>query len=462
MLASPLGAPPRTAPRAKSPDLQRVPIGDAPVTLGRDAALAQIVIAHPAVSRAHAMVRRVDGRLVVADLGSTNGTFVDGRRVTDLLPLSGGASLEIGPAVYVVDAHGLVPRTRTTGARLTVDGVSVAIGPRGAERTLLTDVSLTLEGGSLLCVLGPSGCGKSTLLKLVAGRLAPTTGRVLVDGGDVHRQFDAVRHRLGYVPQREALRDELTVADMLRYTARLRLPPDLGRAETDEIIIGLAERTGLADRLGTRIGALSGGQRRRLGLVNEFVARPSLALLDEVTTGLDEEAAHELMALVQEFAGDGMTVLCVTHTVAAVKPYADACLVLAAGGVPAFLGPPAEVARHFGVASLADVYARLRERPADGWRRRRRCRRQRRCRRNARAGTHALRVGSDSPAYSRSATSTSSATTGAPLPSPSARVSSSVSRCVCSSAPARSRRRVTSSSDSCSPSRRSGSAATTR
>ncbi|HEY0777436.1 MAG TPA: ATP-binding cassette domain-containing protein, partial [Gemmatirosa sp.] len=345
-------------------DLRRLTVGDAGVTIGRDAAVAQIVIAHPAVSRAHAAIRRVNGALVVEDLGSTNGTFVEGRRIAKPTALRAGASLEIGSAVYVVDANGLTPLTPTSGARLAIDAVSLAVGARGHERTLLSDVTVGLDGAGLLCVLGPSGCGKSTLLKLVAGRLAPTRGRVLVDDVDVHGSYDSVKHRLGYVPQHEALRDELTVAEMLRYTARLRLPPDLARSETDDIIVGLAERTGLAERLGTRIGALSGGQRRRLGLINEFVGRPSLALLDEVTSGLDEEAAHGLMQLIKEFVGDGMTVVCVTHTVAAVEPYADTCLILATGGYPAFFGSPADAPRFFGVASLADVYARLHQRPS--------------------------------------------------------------------------------------------------
>jgi ABC transport system ATP-binding/permease protein len=334
-------------------------ISSGPVLIGRDVQDAQIPLPHPSVSRRHARLSLdAGGRTVVEDLGSTNGTFVDGALIRGQAELRVGGLLQIGPFRLVRTTRGLEPAASPEQNGITAHDVS---GGAGSPRRLLDRVSFSAHRGALTCILGPSGCGKSTLLSVLAGRSAPTRGYVTALDADVHREYDRIKQQLGFVPQREALRDELTVSEFLRYSAQLRLPADLTRAESDDLILRLVEQTGLAERLDSRIHTLSGGERRRLGMVNELLGRPAVLLLDEVTSGLDEEAAHELMRLIVEVAQSGVAVVCVTHTIAAVEPYAHHCLVLAPGGVPVFLGPPRAAARHLGVESIAGIYGALRQ-----------------------------------------------------------------------------------------------------
>ena len=341
----------------------RLPPGEGMLVLGRDGGAADVVLSHPSISRRHVLVQRAPDGCMVRDLGSTNGTFLDGRALTAPTPLRDGAVLEIGPYRLVRRGEALEVDRGADSSTLQLRSLSFAVRVGDQSRTLVDAVSVQLSGPGLTCVLGPSGSGKSTLLGLLAGRLTPTGGQVLIDGVDVHRHFARVKDRLAFVPQREALRDELTVAEFLRFSAQLRLPPDLSRREADALVLHLVDRTGLAERLETPIRALSGGQRRRLGMVNELLSQPTVLLLDEVTSGLDEEAAHDLMSLVADIASGGVTVVCVTHTIGTIEGYADQCLVLAPGGVPIYLGPPRALAGTFGVSSIAEIYGPIRDAP---------------------------------------------------------------------------------------------------
>jgi ABC-type multidrug transport system ATPase subunit len=361
--ASPSGAP---APRIA---LEHVRASASGLIVGRDRERAAFVVPHPAVSRAHAsLASRSDGSVVVTDLGSTNGTFVNGRRATGPTVLSFGGRLDIGPCSWTHAGDALVAASRSAGAVLEVDGLSLQRHSSGRATPLLQNVGLALPAGGVTCVLGPSGSGKSTLLSVISGRRRPSSGQVRVDDVDIHAHYDSIKQRIGFVPQREALHEGLTVAEMLRYTARLRLPADFTPAETDALIADLVQRTRLADRLTSRVTTLSGGERRRLGLVNELLGRPSLILLDEVTSGLDDESAQEIMQLVTQLGRDGMTVVCVTHTISAVEAYADQCIVLAKGGIAAFVGATPNVAGHFGVAAIDEIYREMRSKPPEHWR----------------------------------------------------------------------------------------------
>jgi ABC-type multidrug transport system ATPase subunit len=232
---------------------------------------------------------------------------------------------------------------------------------------LLSDVSFMLEPGELLCILGPSGSGKSTLLNVLSGRQIPSAGTVALNGQDLHANFAAMKEDLAVVPQSTALYTSLTVERMLEFTAALRLPPDLSRAELVAAVDEIVRTVGLEHRKGARIANLSGGQLKRAGLANELLAQPSLVFLDEVTSGLDEQADGEMMRLFRGLADAGKTVVCITHNLAHVEENAHLVLVLTVGGQLAFFGRPHEAKQHFGTPRLADVYAKLATRPPDEW-----------------------------------------------------------------------------------------------
>jgi manganese/iron transport system ATP-binding protein len=194
------------------------------------------------------------------------------------------------------------------GSSVVVEHVSAAYG----RRIALDDVSLTVRQGSLLAVIGPNGAGKSTLLKLIAGLIRPTSGTLSVLGGPPGSAARAV----AYLPQAEAVDWEfpVTVGEVVmmgRY-ARLGFGRQPGSADRDRVAAAL-ETVGMADAVNRQIGALSGGQRRRVFLARAIAADPELYLLDEPVTGVDARTQEELMDVLEAEARAGKTVVATTH-----------------------------------------------------------------------------------------------------------------------------------------------------
>jgi ABC-type Mn2+/Zn2+ transport system ATPase subunit len=191
---------------------------------------------------------------------------------------------------------------------VVLDGVSADYGGRPA----LTDVSLEIRSGSLLAVIGPNGAGKSTLLKLIAGLIRPSAGRLTVLGGPP----GAAAKSVAYLPQAEAVDWEfpVTVGEVVmmgRY-ARLGIGRE-PRAIDRERVAEALETVGMAAAARRQIGALSGGQRRRVFLARALAAEPELYLLDEPVTGVDVRTQEDLMDVLEAEARAGKTVIATTH-----------------------------------------------------------------------------------------------------------------------------------------------------
>ena len=197
---------------------------------------------------------------------------------------------------------------RTDQPTVSFDRVSAGYDSRVA----LTDVSLEVRPGSLLAVIGPNGAGKSTLLKLIAGLLRPSAGRVTVLGGPP----GSVAKEVAYLPQAEAVDWEfpVTVGEVVtmgRY-ARLGFGHEPRQVDRDRVRAAL-DTVGMADAIGRQIGALSGGQRRRVFLARAIAAEPELYLLDEPVTGVDARTQEDLMDVLEAEARSGKTVIATTH-----------------------------------------------------------------------------------------------------------------------------------------------------
>ncbi len=350
--------------------LQPIPLSGK-MLIGRDAGKVQIHLAHPQISRVHAHIAAEAGRTVLVDLNSANGTFVNGTRVRKPTALRPGDQIDVGPYALLFDGHMLLPRTRSDNVELTARNVRRVVTNRetGKPLTLLDDITLVIRPREFVCLLGPSGSGKSTLLSALSGRAAPDGGDVLVNGQDLYAHFDALKQDMAVVPQKDVLHDSLSVGDALWYTARLRLPPDLSRAEVGQCIQETLDTVSLAQRRGTLIRHLSGGQVKRASLANEIMCKPSLLFLDEVTSGLDEQTDRDMMDLFRSVADTGKTVVCITHSLANVERTCHLVVILTAGGRLAFVGKPAEALEYFAIARLGDVYERLAEQPAEHWQR---------------------------------------------------------------------------------------------
>jgi len=323
--------------------------------LGRQQIQGDFVLDHPSVSRRHAVLEVKGGASVLRDLGSTNGTYVNGQRLDQPRRLQPGDRIDIGPFQLVFDGTGLTRSSRSGNISLGVEGIGFDV----PAKRILDGATFEVRPREFVCIVGASGSGKTTLLSVLSGRALPSAGSVTLNGRDLHADFQALKQDMAFVPQQDALHDQLTLRQALGYAARLRLPPDTSRAQLRATVEKAASDVDLAASLDTRIASLSGGQKKRASLACEILNRPSLLFLDEVTSGLDESTDWEIMSLLRRLADGGMTIIMVTHTLANIQEFCDKVVCMGRGGHTTFVGHPAEALRFFGISRLGEVFNKI-------------------------------------------------------------------------------------------------------
>jgi ABC-type multidrug transport system ATPase subunit len=360
----------RTNANAFSPVFACLPL-DHSLTVGRQAIPGQVVLDHPNVSLRHAALDVADGCVVLRDLGGTNGTYVNGallRRARSLVP---GDRIDIGPFGFVFDGATLTSARRVGNAELLVQGISYDVPNRrngGSLKRILDNASVHIRPGEFVGIIGANGTGKSTLINILAGREHPSEGSVRLNEVDLHASFQVLKGDIAFLPQQDVLHEQLTLRHALGYTARLRLPPDTTIVQRREAVQSAVRSVGLLDQLDQRIGALSGGQKKCAGLAAEILRRPSLLFLDEVTSGLDENADWEIMRLLRQLSDEGTTIVVITHTLTSAAEFCDKILCMGGNGQAIFFGAPAEALDFFAVSRLGDVLGRIDELGAEHWR----------------------------------------------------------------------------------------------
>jgi ABC-2 type transport system ATP-binding protein len=179
------------------------------------------------------------------------------------------------------------------------------------EQVGIDDVTLEVEPGEVFGFLGPNGAGKTTAIRVLLDLIRPTGGRAEVLGLDVQRHSVEVRRRTGYLPGELTLYENMTGVELLRYFASLRGTVDWS------LVDELAAR--LSCDLGRPIGTLSQGNKRKVGLIQAFMHRPELLILDEPTAGLDPLIQHEFLRLISEASLNGQTVFLSSHNLPEVE-----------------------------------------------------------------------------------------------------------------------------------------------
>ena len=222
---------------------------------------------------------------------------------------------------------------------LELRGIVKAFG----ENVVLRGVDLAVDEHRVVALIGGSGSGKSTLLRCASLLETVDDGQVLLDGEDVtdpRVDADRVRRRMGVVFQAYNLFPHLSVLDNV--TLAPTVVHGRSRAEAAAEAQGLLDRIGLADKAAEYPDRLSGGQQQRVAIVRALAVRPRVLLLDEVTSALDPELVGEVLSLVREVAGQGMTILMATHEMGFARQVADTVAFLD-GGVLLEAGPPGQV-----------------------------------------------------------------------------------------------------------------------
>ena len=229
---------------------------------------------------------------------------------------------------------------------------------------LLNRASLSIEPGEFVALIGESGAGKSTLLKAISGVLPVSSGFVTVNGEPVSARFADI----GYLPQDEIVHPRLTVSESLHFSAKLRLPPDASNDDIEAAVNRVLADVSLNEHKDTRIGSLSGGQRKRAGLATELLNSPGLLFLDEPTTGLDPGLETRMMELFGRLAEVGrQAVVIATHATKNLG-LVDKLCVIGRGGEICFFGPPDDAQAFFDVSSYDEIYEALERRKASDWR----------------------------------------------------------------------------------------------
>lgn len=362
-----------------------------------------IIIPDLKVSRKHAVINVKETGLTVTDNKSFNGTILNGAPLKGTARFQAGSILQIGGSKvyrinnflvyslpYTPSRYGTEPAPLQSGgyeeyapvrvksekppakaAEYPKDGVQVRVenvsktvackrseNPSGKKR-ILNDISLVINPGELVAILGGSGSGKTTLMNCINGFEPATSGKILINGVDLYKNYQSLKSSIGYVPQQDIVYDNLTVKSMLQYACKLRLPNDVSKTEISKRVEDVIEMVDLKKQRDTYIKKLSGGQRKRASIAVELVSGPSLFFLDEPTSGLDPEAETNLMHRLRDLSQkNGKTIIVVTHTLQNIHLF-DKIIFVAAGGELCYFGDPENAKVFFEVDNISDAYEKI-------------------------------------------------------------------------------------------------------
>ena len=337
------------------------------ITLGRDENSSDVYLPDINVSRNHADFRFIEknGSWEITN-HSPNGTYINGEKIENHTLLKNKDVIQIGKTHFVIvqssGDEGDKLYYHTFGNSIEVINVVVRRGNliKGVA-TRTNHVSMKVEAGELVAIVGGSGAGKSTLLNCMCGYLKPAEGHVLINGVDLYDKYNDLRHLIGYVPQSDIVYDQLTVEQMLTYSARLRLPetlPNANKKDIEAVVNRAINIVELTHKRKAKIGELSGGQRKRASIAVELLSNPDILFLDEPTSGLDPQTEKELMLSLRKMADSGKAVILVTHSTLQLKMCNKVAFV-GPGGYLRFYGSLEEAFRFFETQDVVEIFEKI-------------------------------------------------------------------------------------------------------
>lgn len=216
----------------------------------------------------------------------------------------------------------------------------------------LRNISFHEEQGKLIGIMGASGAGKTTLLNVLSGIERPTSGKVTVNGYDLHAQSEMLEGVIGVIPQDDLLIEELTVFQNLYYNAKLCFK-DKTEQELTELVDKTLQNLGLYERKNLKVGSplnkmISGGQRKRLNIALELIREPAILFVDEPTSGLSSRDSENVMDLLRELTLKGKLIFVVIHQPSSdIYKMFDNMVILDTGGYMIYYGNPVEAVMYF-------------------------------------------------------------------------------------------------------------------
>lgn len=324
------------------------------ITIGRDRGCS-IVLPHVSVSQQHARIVREPDGAYLYDNGSANGVFINGLRIQGKALLHEKDVITITNTKLIYTAAFISYCFFRGGISVDTSSVVIERGKPGKKFITCNKVNLNIQPGELVAIIGGSGAGKSTLLNAMCGYLKPASGQVFINGIDLYENFASLQKLVGYVPQSDIVYDNLSLYDMLLYTAQMRLPADISQQEREAAINRAIATVELEHKRDSLIKALSGGQRKRASIAVELLSDPNLLFLDEPASGLDPGTERNLMHSLREMANNGKTVILVTHSTLQLQ-LCDKVVFMGMGGNLCFCGPLDDALRFFQVDNVVDVY----------------------------------------------------------------------------------------------------------
>lgn len=219
-------------------------------------------------------------------------------------------------------------------------------------RAGLQNINIAEQGGKLIGIMGASGSGKSTLLNVLNGSEAPSSGRVAINGIDIHENPAQVRGIIGYIPQDDLLIEDLTVFENLYYAARLCFG-QYDKERLAALVEKVLSQLGLSEIRNLKVGSvmqktISGGQRKRLNIGLELLREPTILFVDEPTSGLSSRDSENIMDLLKELSLRGKMIFVVIHQPSSdIFKMFDTLLILDVGGFQIYYGNPAESVVYF-------------------------------------------------------------------------------------------------------------------
>ncbi|KAJ3237403.1 hypothetical protein HDU81_009501 [Chytriomyces hyalinus] len=219
------------------------------------------------------------------------------------------------------------------------------------EKVILEGISGEMQAGKMTAILGPSGAGKTSFMNVLMGKVARTSGQIAING--IPAEMHSFRKIIGYVPQDDIMLQELTVREVIHYSARTRLPRDWSGRQVDELVDSILKVLNLEHVAHMLIGdevnrGISGGQRKRVNIAMELAAAPLTIFLDEPTSGLDSTAALKVAKILRSISRVGLTVVAIVHQprIEIFNTF-DNVLMIVPGGRTAYFGPVKRAQSYF-------------------------------------------------------------------------------------------------------------------